>query len=72
MSLRLVRTLVAAVVLAVLALAETAPAAAAEPTLQSRIRGALLTSGVPSSSTGALVLDLSPTGPNDGSSAARR
>jgi serine-type D-Ala-D-Ala carboxypeptidase/endopeptidase (penicillin-binding protein 4) len=61
-STRLTQILVSAAALAALALAEAAPASAAEPTLQSRIRGALLTSHVPASGTGAFVLDLSTGG----------
>ena len=59
---RLTRALVSALALAALALAESAPAAVAESTLQSRLRGALASSQISASRTSAFALDLSTGG----------
>jgi D-alanyl-D-alanine carboxypeptidase/D-alanyl-D-alanine-endopeptidase (penicillin-binding protein 4) len=59
---RRIRILVPAVALAAVAFAQSAPAAVAEPTLQSRLRGALATSQISSTRTGAFVLELSTGG----------
>jgi D-alanyl-D-alanine carboxypeptidase/D-alanyl-D-alanine-endopeptidase (penicillin-binding protein 4) len=56
------RIVVSALALTALAFVESAPAAVAEPTLQARLRGALLTSQISPSRTGAFVLDLSTGG----------
>jgi D-alanyl-D-alanine carboxypeptidase/D-alanyl-D-alanine-endopeptidase (penicillin-binding protein 4) len=62
MSTRLTRILVSTVAFATFAFAESAAAAVAEPTLQTRLRGALMTSQVSPSRTGVFVLDLSTGG----------
>jgi D-alanyl-D-alanine carboxypeptidase/D-alanyl-D-alanine-endopeptidase (penicillin-binding protein 4) len=56
------RIVVSALALTALAFVESAPAAVAEPTLQARLRGALMTSQISPSRTGAFVLDLSTGG----------